>query len=88
LGATNFNQGMYFKVPTDFVYADTYKFEREQNGDKINRVPGVCWFTNLDHGRRHQPLQLMTKEENIKFNKKVKGQEYKKYDNYDAIDIS
>lgn len=27
LGATNFNRGMYFKVPSDFVYADTYKFE-------------------------------------------------------------
>lgn len=88
LGATNFNQGMYFKVPADFIYADTYKFEREQNGDKINRVPGVCWFTNLDHGRRHQPLQLMTMQENIKFNKKIKGQDYKKYDNYDAIDVS
>lgn len=55
LGATNFNKGMYFKVPADFAYADSYKFDREQNGEKVNRVPGVCWFTNLDHGRRHQP---------------------------------
>jgi len=39
LGATNFNRGMYFKVPEDFVYADSYKFEREQNGEKVNRVP-------------------------------------------------
>ena len=26
-----------------------------------------CWFTNLDHGRRHKPLPLMTLEDNKKF---------------------
>jgi hypothetical protein len=89
LGATNFNKGMYFQVPNDFVYADTYKFEREQNGVKINRVPGVCWFTNIDHGRRHQPFPLMTMADNIKFSKhkEIKGKEYAHYDNYDAIEV-
>tara|TARA_B110000114_G_scaffold163819_1_gene182902 strand:+ start:507 stop:1625 length:1119 start_codon:yes stop_codon:yes gene_type:complete len=89
LGATNFNKGMYFQVPDDFVYADTYKFEREQNGVKVSRVPGVCWFTNIDHGRRHQPLPLMTMEDNIKFSrhKDIKGKEYQQYENYDAIEI-
>jgi hypothetical protein len=91
LGATNFNTGMYFKVPSDFVYTDTYKFERERNGEKVNRVPGVCWFTNLDHGRRHQPLPLMSMEDNLKFSKhkEIKGKDsYDRYENYDAIDIS
>jgi hypothetical protein len=90
LGATNFNMGMYFKVPPDFVYADTYKFERERNGEKVSRVPGVCWFTNFDHGRRHQPLPLMSMADNIKFSKhkEIKGKEYQKYDNYDAIEVS
>jgi hypothetical protein len=90
LGATNFNTGMYFKVPSNFCYADTYKFEREQNGEKVNRVPGVCWFTNLDHGRRHQPLSLMTMSENLKFSKhkEIRGRDsYEHYDNYDAIDV-
>jgi hypothetical protein len=90
LGATNFNKGMYFKVPEDFVYADTYKFEREQNGDKVNRVPGVCWFTNIDHGRRHQPLPLMTMSDNLKFSKhkEIKGKvAYDKYENYDGIEV-
>lgn len=90
LGATNFNKGMYFKVPTDFVYASTYKFEREQNGEKVNRVPGVCWFTNIDHGRRHQPLPLMTLADNLKFSKhkEIKGKkEYDRYENYDGIDV-
>ncbi|MDO8565814.1 MAG: adenine-specific methyltransferase EcoRI family protein [Candidatus Moranbacteria bacterium] len=91
LGATNFNTGMYFKVPESFTYAETYKFERERNGEKVNRVPGVCWFTSLDHGRRHQPLPLMTMEENLKYSKhkEIKGKEvYEEYDNYNAIEVS
>lgn len=90
LGATNFNTGMYFRVPDEFEYAKSYKFERIRNGIKINRVPGVCWFTNLDHGRRHQPLPLMTMADNIKFSKhkEIKGKEYQKYDNYNAIEVS
>jgi len=89
LGATNFNIGMYFRVPDGFVYAPTYKFERTQGGESVNRVPGVCWFTNFEHGRRHQPLPLMTEAENIKFSKHdaVKGVGYQKYDNYDAIEV-
>ena len=90
LGATNFNTGMYFKVPADFVYANTYKFEKEQNGEKVNRVPGVCWFTNLDHGRRHQSLSLMTMKEHFEYSrhKEIRGKTaYDKYDNYNAIEV-
>ena len=91
LGVTNFNTGMYFQVPKGFVYAKTYKFEREINGVAVNRVPGVCWFSNIDHGRRHEPLQLMTMADNLKFSshKEIKGKtEYQHYDNYDAIEVS
>ena len=90
LGATNFNTGMYFRVPSDFVYADSYKFEREQNGDKVNRVPGVCWFTNLDHGRRHEHIPLMTMADNLKYSKHKEIKDKKSYlcfDNYDAIEV-
>jgi hypothetical protein len=61
----------------------------EQEGDNIVRVAGVQWFTNLEHGRRHEPLALMTKADNLKFSKhkEVRGAEYKNYDNYDAIDV-
>ncbi len=46
------------------------------------------WFTNLDHGRRHQPLSLMTMADNLKFNKKLKGNTaYERYDNCDAIEV-
>lgn len=84
LGATNFNTGMYFKVPNDFEYNDTYKFDRAMNGEKVNRVPGVCWFTNLDHGRRHQPIPLMIENDIIKFSTKKK---FEKYENYNAIEV-
>lgn len=90
LGVTNFNTGMYFRVPEGFEYASTYKFEREINGVAVNRVPSCCWFTNLEHGRRHQPLSLMTMADNLKFSrhKEIKGkQAYDKYDNYDAIEV-
>ncbi|MCR4612866.1 MAG: adenine-specific methyltransferase EcoRI family protein [Bacteroidaceae bacterium] len=49
-----------------------------------------CWLTNLDHGRRHQPLQLMTMEDNLKYSKhkEIKGKPaYDHYDNYDAIEV-
>ena len=50
----------------------------EQEGENVVRVAGVQWFTNLDHGKRHQPLQLMTMAENTKFtkHKEVKGRGY------------
>jgi len=61
----------------------------EQEGDDIVRVPGVQWFTNIEHGRRHEPLQLMTTSDNIKFSKhkEVRGVGYAKYDNFDAIEV-
>ena len=49
-----------------------------------------CWFTNLDHGRRHQPLQLMTMAANFKHSKhkEIREQkEYIHYENYDAIEV-
>lgn len=60
------------------------------NGKKYLRIKGVRWFTNLDHGRRHQPLPLMTMADNLKYSKhkEIKGKEfYDKYDNYDAIEV-
>ena len=53
------------------------------------RVSGVVWFTNLEHGRRHHPLELMTMEDNIKYSKhsEVRGHEYSKYETFDAIDV-
>lgn len=89
LGATNFNVGMYFEVPESWQYSDSYKFDRERDGKKVSRVPGVCWYTNIEHGKRHQPLPLMTMEDNIKFSKhkEVRGSEYQKYVNFNGIEV-
>ena len=49
-----------------------------------------CWFTNIDHGRRHQPLKLMTMADNFKHSKhkEIRGRkEYIRYENFDAIEI-
>jgi len=46
-----------------------------------------AWYTNLDHGRRHEPLKLMTMEENIKFHKGLRGHPFHRYDNYNAIEV-
>jgi hypothetical protein len=53
------------------------------------RVSGVFWFTNIDLGRRHQNIQLMTMADNLKFSKHedIKKVGYLKYDNYDAIEV-
>ncbi len=61
----------------------------DENGNKYIRVKGVRWLTNLEHGRRHQPLKLMTMADNIKHSKHKEVREigYQKYDNYDAIEV-
>lgn len=89
LGATNFNEGMYFEVPQSWSYSDSYKFERELGGKKVSRVPGICWFANIEHGKRHEPIPLMTAADNLKFSKhkEIRGVGYQPYDNFDAIEV-
>ena len=52
--------------------------------EKYAFVAGTIWFTNIDHGRRHQPLPLMTESDIVKF---VTKTPFEKYENYDAIEI-
>lgn len=72
-------------------FYDLYGTEARINeeGQRIVSTNNCLWLTNLEHGRRHQPLQLMTMEDNLKYSKhkQVKENKYPKYDNYDAIDI-
>ena len=73
----------YFSSPTSRDYAaGVYD---EETG--LVKFRNVVWMTTIEHGRRHQPLSLMTQEENLKFNKAVKDVGYQKYDNYDAIEV-
>ena len=61
----------------------------DEHGNLFLRVPGIRWFSNVEHGLRHKPLSLMSEADNIKFSKHkaVKGIGYKKYENYDAIEV-
>ena len=53
---------------------------RLPNGEITQSVKGLCrWFTNIPHNRRNTPLDLY---------KKYSADEYPKYDNYDAIEVS
>ena len=81
-GCRGFAGGMWFKADYDG------KTERVESGERLLNVPSI-WFTNLDHGRRHQPLQLMTMAQNIKHSKhkEVRGLGYLHYVNYDAIEV-
>lgn len=91
LGATGFVTDMVFGVPpgTDVKESDKKKAERLGYVGDYTRLGNSCWFTNLDHGRRHQALQLMSMSDNIKFSKHkdIRNIGYHKYDNLDAIDI-
>ena len=89
LGATGFMTDMVFEVPkgTEIKKSDKDKAERLGYKGNYTRLGNSCWFTSLEHGRRHQPLQLMSMADNIKFNKKLKDPKYPKYANYDAIEI-
>lgn len=76
-GYTNFNVGMFFVVPDHWK-----KFHHiDDKGKKIARVSTSCWFTNLEVKKHKEDLILY---------KTYKGNEneYPKYDNYDAIEVS
>lgn len=70
------------KFYTDYATAGDHK-------EGMIRVSGVIWYTNLENGRRHHPLKLMTMSDNIRYSnhKEIKGKNYAKYETFDAIDV-
>ena len=50
----------------------------QPNGE-VKKFGNICWYTNIGHARRNTPLDLY---------KKYSADEYPKYDNYDAIEVS
>lgn len=100
LGYKSLNQDMYFNVTDDYKNWLTHNKKEGSaykivNGIIMGRLASACWFTNIDHGKRHENLILDTMEHNLKFNKKLKKKlekdygklEYPHYDNYDAIEV-
>ena len=81
-GKTEWSGGLWFETK------NANDVDKVVDGVNMKNVPST-WFTNLEHGRRHQPLSLMTMEDNIKFSKhkEARNKGYQKYDNYDAIEV-
>ena len=85
LGCRNLNKDMYFNVKSEY---QKYLLENKKegsaykiiNGVVMGRLASACWYTNLDHSKRHEELILY---------KHYYGNEedYPKYDNYDAINV-
>lgn len=91
--------GDAFNVTMTFAMDESYstsRKERDHLGRKLGDVPGICWYTNVELKKRHEHMSLMTMADNIKYNKrfinrckKQYGGEvaYKRYDNYDALEV-
>lgn len=83
LGCRGFNRDMYFDVPDDYKQ---YLLDNKKEGSAykvaggvvMGRLASACWFTNLDHVKRHEKLVLW---------KQYTPEDFPKYDNYDAINV-
>ncbi len=90
MGVTIHSGDREFRVP-DHYPLNAAGCRVDENGVKYIRVKGVRWWTNLDHGRRHEKLPLMTMKDNLRYSKhkEIKGKpSYDRYDNFDAIEVS
>lgn len=77
LGVSRNGSGsMWFRITDDFPEKTGQKVE---NGIRYQTVGSTAWFTNLDHNKRHEFLDLY---------KTYSPEEYPKYDNYGAIEVS
>lgn len=65
----------FFKSP----YEDTAVASQHKEG--LIRNSGVTWYTNLDHDKRHRPIDLIERYEKT-------PEKFPRYDNYDAIEVS
>ena len=79
---------------TGFIVPESYELygteaRIDNDGNRIISTNNCLWLTNIEHGKRHEPLSLMSEADNIKFSKhkEIKNIGYKKYDNYDAIEV-
>ena len=92
LGATGNGNDMVFGVPDGAKVDEKDKAKAARLGyvGNYTRLGNSCWFTSIEHGRRHEPLSLMSMADNLRFSKhkELKGKAaYDRYDNYDAIEV-
>lgn len=67
-----------FNVPDDYPL-NAAGCGIDPDGRRFIRVKGVRWFTNLDHNKRHEEMDLVCR---------YSPNEYPTYDNYDAVEVS
>lgn len=67
-----------FKVPQDYE-EKAVRFWIDETGQKWRSMGNICWFTNLDHKKRHEELDMF---------KHYSPDDYSRYDNFDAIEVS
>lgn len=91
-GRTPMGTEMVFSVPPE-IGLRLVESGRDRTwsklGEEVMGRSSSLWLTNIEHGRRHEPLPLMTEADNIKFSKhaEVRGVGYKTYDNYAALEV-
>ena len=76
-----FNISVVYQAPYDNTLETNRKFVKSKGYDPNEnyiKVPAICWYTNLDHRKRHEEIDLV-----CRFN----SDEYPTYDNFDAIDV-
>ncbi len=69
---------MAFTVPHYYTPRETRYWE-DESGQKWRSMGNICWFTNLDHSKRHEEIDLICR---------YSPEEYPTYDNYNAIEVS
>ncbi|MBE8954315.1 MAG: adenine-specific methyltransferase EcoRI family protein [Quinella sp. 2Q5] len=80
LGVSIHSGDRKFHVPDDYpLNAATCGVDSD--GRKFIRVKGVRWFTNLEHAKRNHPIDLVRSY-------KDNPENFPRYDNYDAIEVS
>ena len=75
-----FNMSLVYKSPYENNLEANRNFVKQKgyNPDEFIKVPGICWYTNLDHNKRHEMLDLVCR---------YSPEEYPIYDNYNAIEV-
>ena len=82
-----YNAPTLFSVPAGFEVNDTVK--KVVEGVVYQKFGNICWYTNIDHARRHNFITLSTMEDNKLYNNRIINNKYayERYDNYDAIEV-
>ncbi|MBR3435864.1 MAG: adenine-specific methyltransferase EcoRI family protein [Bacteroidales bacterium] len=80
-GHTLFEVPASYSIPNFYDKNDKNKLRSngyivDENGKLWRNLGNICWFTNLDHNKRHEFIDLY---------KHYNSEEYPHYDNYDAI---